>query len=105
MCCRNSLWGNLKNSADFAFSAFKTIFGTQAWIRSAATGVTASAGIIMLAALPVILGSNSYRRLSHWILPPSRGGRSALFYPHLTADGVPDFDSGGQVVRLSSEFL
>jgi dolichol-phosphate mannosyltransferase len=38
------------------FLLFGTIFGAQAWIRSAVTGVTASTGIIMIAALPVILG-------------------------------------------------
>ena len=38
------------------FLLFGTIFGGQAWIRSAVTGVTASTGIIMLATLPVILG-------------------------------------------------
>jgi glycosyltransferase involved in cell wall biosynthesis len=71
------LWGNLKNFGkrlmysyflrDFSiaslqlvfgtlFLLFGTVFGTQAWIRSAVTGVTASTGTIMLAALPVILG-------------------------------------------------
>jgi dolichol-phosphate mannosyltransferase len=38
------------------FVLFGTVFGTQAWIRSIVTGVTASTGIIMIAALPVILG-------------------------------------------------
>jgi dolichol-phosphate mannosyltransferase len=98
------LCGNLKNFAkrliysyflrDFSiaslelafgmlFLLFGTIFGTQAWIRSAVTGVTASTGIIMIAALPVILGiqfllsfiafdfSAVPRRAIHPLLPAS----------------------------------
>ena len=38
------------------FLLFGMVFGAQAWIRSAGTGITAPTGIIMLAALPVILG-------------------------------------------------
>jgi dolichol-phosphate mannosyltransferase len=38
------------------FLLFGTVFGAQAWIHSAANGVTTPTGIIMLAALPVILG-------------------------------------------------
>ena len=36
--------------------AFGTIFGAQAWVASASSGVAASTGTVMLAALPVILG-------------------------------------------------
>jgi dolichol-phosphate mannosyltransferase len=38
------------------FLLFGTVFGTQAWIRSAVSGVVASTGAVMVAALPVILG-------------------------------------------------
>ena len=36
--------------------AFGILFGSHAWMASAASGVTASTGTVMLAALPVILG-------------------------------------------------
>jgi glycosyltransferase involved in cell wall biosynthesis len=36
--------------------AFGTIFGVTQWARSEHTGVTASAGTVMLAALPILLG-------------------------------------------------
>ena len=35
---------------------FGTVFGLREWIRSAQTGVPATTGTVMLAALPVILG-------------------------------------------------
>ncbi len=35
---------------------FGTVFGVREWVESASTGVTASTGTVMLAALPVILG-------------------------------------------------
>jgi hypothetical protein len=73
------------------FLLFGTVFGAQAWIRSAVTGITASTGIIMLAALPVILGiqfllsfiafdfANIPRRAIHPLLPmsPSQGFETA----------------------------
>jgi len=39
-----------------ALLLFGTVFGLEAWIASATSGVTASTGTVMLAALPVILG-------------------------------------------------
>jgi glycosyltransferase involved in cell wall biosynthesis len=70
---------------------FGTVFGAQAWIRSAVTGITASTGIIMLSALPVILGiqfllsfiafdfANIPRRAIHRLLPmpPSQSFETA----------------------------
>jgi dolichol-phosphate mannosyltransferase len=65
------------------FLLFGTVFGTQAWIRSAVTGITSSTGIVMLAALPVILGIQFLlsfiafdfaavpRRVIHPLLPAS----------------------------------
>jgi hypothetical protein len=35
---------------------FGTVFGSWAWLHSFRAGVTASAGTVMLAALPVLLG-------------------------------------------------
>src|SRR5262249_55399013 len=38
------------------FLLFGMSFGAHAWVRSSVTGITASTGTIMLAALPIILG-------------------------------------------------
>jgi glycosyltransferase involved in cell wall biosynthesis len=65
------------------FLLFGTVFGAQAWARSSATGITASTGTTMLAALPVILGIQFLlsfiafdfaavpRRAIHHLLPAS----------------------------------
>lgn len=59
---------------------FGVLFGTTAWINSLRTGVTASAGTVMLAALPIIVGvqlllgflnfdmQNAPRRVLHPVL-------------------------------------
>lgn len=42
--------------AGVAFLAFGTVFGAVAWYRSFASGVPATAGTVMLAGVPVVLG-------------------------------------------------
>ena len=42
--------------AGLVFLAFGVAFGVSAWFDSRTTGVVASAGTVMLAALPIILG-------------------------------------------------
>ena len=42
--------------AGMALLGFGTVFGVREWVESASSGVTASTGTVMLAALPVILG-------------------------------------------------
>jgi dolichol-phosphate mannosyltransferase len=42
--------------AGLALLCFGTAFGAREWVQSASSGITASTGTVMLAALPVILG-------------------------------------------------
>ncbi len=48
--------GSIQLLVGVSFLLFGSIFGSVAWYQSAVTGVTASTGTVMLAALPVILG-------------------------------------------------
>jgi glycosyltransferase involved in cell wall biosynthesis len=53
---RNFSIASLELLVGFLFVFFGVIFGMNAWINTAQTGQTASAGTVMLASLPTILG-------------------------------------------------
>ena len=50
------LGGTLLLCAGLPLLLFGTVYGTVHWIASAQSGQAAAAGVVMLAALPVILG-------------------------------------------------
>lgn len=85
----------------FAALAFGTTFGVVKWVESVREGVTASAGTVMLAALPIIIGmqlllnflsydmQESGRVPLHTVLPPVDGDGDA------GGSGEPSRDASG----------
>jgi dolichol-phosphate mannosyltransferase len=60
--------GSLELILSFLFTGFGVIFGTIKWIQSAVTMHPATAGTVILAGLPVILGFQSFLAFLHYDL-------------------------------------